>query len=202
VLLRQHTLPERALRVAQRIALNAELMGRMIGDLLDLTRGRLGGGIPITPAPIDLGPLGRRVLSELEVAHPARPLRLEARGDLQGEWDPDRLAQVIGNLLKNAVDYSPADTPITLALQDEGTHVRIEVRNQGEPIPPELLPVLFEPFRRGEGRGRAATSGLGLGLYIVQQIATAHGGNVEARSTREAGTVFTVRLPRVAPRRT
>jgi PAS domain S-box-containing protein len=200
MLLREETLSERALRSAQRIALNAELMGRMIGDLLDLTRGRLGGGIPISPGPVDLGPLGRRVLSELEVAHPARELRLETRGDLQGEWDQDRLAQLLGNLLRNALDYSPEDTPVMLALQDEGTHVRIEVRNRGEPIPAELLPVLFEPFRRGQLRGNRSTSGLGLGLYIVQQIASAHGGTIEARSTREEGTVLTVRLPRSPPR--
>jgi PAS domain S-box-containing protein len=201
LLLHQETLPERALRLAQRISLNAEQMARMIGDLLDLTRGRLGGGIPISPAPCDLGPLGRRVVSELEVAHPARELWLEARGDLQGEWDQDRLAQLLGNLLRNAVDYSPEGTPITLALHGEGEQVRLEVRNQGEPISAELLPDLFEPFRRGQARGSSATSGLGLGLYIVQQIAAAHGGGVEARSTREEGTVFTVRLPRVPPPR-
>jgi signal transduction histidine kinase len=201
LLLRQETLPERALRLAQRISLNAEQMARMIGDLLDLTRGRLGGGIPIAPAPCDLGSLGRRVVSELEVAHPARELRLEARGDLRGEWDQDRLAQLLGNLLRNAVEYSPEGTPITLALQGEGAQVRLEVRNQGEPIPEELQPGLFEPFRRGETRGSSSTSGLGLGLYIVQQIAAAHGGGVEVRSTREEGTVFTVRLPRVATRR-
>ncbi|MGZ3460868.1 MAG: PAS domain-containing sensor histidine kinase, partial [Archangium sp.] len=201
LLLRQEALPERALRLAQRISLNAELMGRMIGDLLDLTRGRLGGGIPISPAPTDLGLLGRRVLSELEVAHPARELRLEARGDLRGEWDPDRLAQLLGNLLKNAVDYSPEDTPVTLSLQDEGVQVRIDVRNQGEPLPAALLPDLFEPFRRGGSRGSRPSSGLGLGLYIVQQITLAHGGTVEVRSTREEGTVFSVWLPRAAPRR-
>ncbi|WP_160174492.1 PAS domain-containing protein [Archangium violaceum] len=201
MLLRQEALPERALRLAQRISLNAEQMTRMIGDLLDLTRGRLGGGIPISPAPCDLGPLGRRVVSELEVAHPARELRLEARGDLRGEWDQDRLAQLLGNLLRNAVDYSPEGTPITLALDGEGARVRLEVRNLGEPIPAEALPGLFEPFRRGQTRGSGSTSGLGLGLYIVQQIATAHGGGVEVRSTREEGTVFTVQLPRVVPRR-
>jgi PAS domain S-box-containing protein len=201
LLLRQETLPERALRLAQRIALNSELMGRMIGDLLDLTRGRLGGGIPISPAPTDLGPLSRRVVGEVEVAHPSRELRLEARGDLRGEWDADRLGQLLGNLLKNAVDYSPEDSPVTLAVHDEGERVRIEVRNQGEPIPATLLPDLFEPFRRGAARGSRPFSGLGLGLYIVEQIATAHGGSVEARSTREEGTVFTVRLPRTSPRR-
>ncbi|WP_257457419.1 PAS domain-containing protein [Archangium lipolyticum] len=201
MLLRQETLPERALRLSQRITLNAELMGRMIGDLLDLTRGRLGGGIPIAPAPVDLGLLGRRVLGELEVTHPARELRLEARGDLQGEWDQDRLAQLLGNLLRNALDYSPEDTPVTLTLQDEGPSIRIEVGNRGEPIPVELLPALFEPFRRGELRGHRRSSGLGLGLYIVQQIALAHAGTIEARSTREEGTVFTVRLPRLVPQR-
>ncbi|QRK12197.1 PAS domain-containing protein [Archangium violaceum] len=200
LLLRQETLPERALRLAQRIALNAESMTRMIEDLLDLTRGRLGGGIPITPTATDLEQLGRRVVGEVEVAHPARELRLKVRGDLHGEWDPDRLAQLLGNLLKNALDYSPQETPVTLSLHDEGEHVRLEVHNAGEPIPAELLPDLFEPFRRGMARGRSP-SGLGLGLFIVQQITAAHEGTVDVRSTREEGTTFTVRLPRAAPPR-
>ena len=107
----------------------------------------------------------------------------------------------LSGMIKNALDYSREGTPVTLSLQDEGERVRLEVGNRGEPIPAELLPLLFEPFRRGGSRAGSASSGLGLGLFIVQQIATAHGGTVEVRSSREEGTVFTVRLPRMAPRR-
>jgi signal transduction histidine kinase len=169
----------------------------MIGDLLDFTRGRLGGGIPITPGLTHLGQLCRRLLDEMKALHPTRELVLRSDGDLQAEMDPDRVAQLVGNLVKNALDYSPAGTPVTLGLHGEETAVRLEVHNQGPPIPAEVLPVLFEPFRRGRRGEKSSHSGLGLGLFIVQQIAASHGGSVEARSTQEEGTTFIVRLPRV-----
>jgi signal transduction histidine kinase len=199
VLLREEELPPRALKTAGRISQSAERMARMIGDLLDFTRGRLGGGIPITRQAVELGALCRPVLDELKVARPERELRLRVMGDLHGEWDGDRLAQLVGNLVKNALDYSPAEHPVTVTLRDEGAWVRLEVHNLGEPIAPESLPELFEPFRRGMRKDESAQgSGLGLGLFIAHQIALAHGGTLEARSTREEGTTFTVRMPRRA----
>ena len=138
------------------------------------------------------------MLEELETGHPRRELRLAASGDFRGEWDPDRLAQLLGNLGKNALDYSPEDSPVDFVLRDEGTAVRVEIHNRGSPIPAELLPRIFEPFRRASDEGHP-TSGLGLGLFIVQQIVHSHGGRVEARSTPETGTTFTVWLPRAAP---
>jgi signal transduction histidine kinase len=173
-------------------------MARMIADLLDFTRGRLGGGIPIAPQSAHLRRICQHALEELEAGHPERHLRLEAEGDFQGEWDPDRLAQVVGNLGKNALDYSPEGTPVEFTLRDEGDTVRLEVHNQGAPIPAEHLPHLFEPFRRGSLEERDSPSGLGLGLYIVQQIIQAHGGTIEVRSNAADGTTFTVRLPRRA----
>lgn len=201
VLLREEELPARARKMAGRISQSAERMGRMISDLLDFTRGRLGGGIPLMRRPGDLRLICRPVLEELGLGGPGSPLRLSTEGDLQGEWDADRLAQLVGNLVKNALDYSPPGSPVTVALSDEGPWIRLEVHNHGEPIPADVLPQLFEPFRRGmrQHEEEAQHSGLGLGLFIAQQLTLAHGGTLEALSTREEGTTFRVRLPRAAP---
>jgi signal transduction histidine kinase len=119
-------------------------------------------------------------------------------GDLRGEWDADRLSQLLINLGKNALDYSPEESRVRFSLHGGEDFVRLEVHNEGPPIPPERLGSIFEPFRRfaGESQSPTSTSGLGLGLYIVEQIVRAHGGRVGVRSTQEEGTTFTVHLPR------
>jgi PAS domain S-box-containing protein len=195
-LMRSEDLSPRHLKPMRRIITSAERMARMISELLDFTRGRLGGGIPVSPQGLNLRHLVRHVLEELEAGHPGRELRLEAEGDFRGEWDPDRLAQVIGNLGKNALDYSPEGTPVRFTLCDEGEIVVLEVNNAGPPIPAELLPTIFEPFRRLARDSLHPASGLGLGLYIVAQIVRGHGGTLSVRSNAEEGTTFTVRLPR------
>jgi len=169
--------------------------------LLDFTRGRLGQGIPVQRRPVGLRELVRQVVEELEAIHPGRELRLEVEGALQGEWDGDRLAQVLGNLGKNALDYSPADTPVRFRLRDEGEGVRVEVHNEGPPIPEAQRASIFEPFQRfaQEEASPRATSGLGLGLFIVQQIVRAHGGTIEVRSREQEGTTFSLWLPRHSP---
>jgi signal transduction histidine kinase len=200
VMLRDEELPARSRKTAGRIAQSAERMGRMISDLLDFTRGRLGGGIPLTRRPGDLRLICRPVLEELGMGSPGSPLRLSTEGDFRGEWDADRLAQLVGNLVKNALDYSRKDSPVTVALYDEDPWIRLEVHNHGEPIPADVLPRLFEPFRRGMHEEEDTQhSGLGLGLFIAQQITLAHGGTLEAHSTQADGTTFRVRLPRAAP---
>ncbi|HEX5745994.1 MAG TPA: PAS domain-containing protein [Archangium sp.] len=195
-LMRSDCVVKQHLKAVRRITTSTERMVRMISELLDFTRGRLGGGIPITPRPANLRHLCRHVLEELEAVHLDRELRLRAQGDFQGAWDPDRLAQLLGNLGKNALDYSPADTPVDFSLHDEGGTLRVEVHNAGPPIPRELLAGIFEPFRRAVRGDAHPTSGLGLGLFIVREIARAHGGSVEVRSSENDGTTFTVRLPR------
>ncbi len=187
---------DRQLRAIQRIARSADRMGRMIAELLDFTRGRLGGGIPLMRRSANLRHICRHVVEELEASHPGRELRLKAEGQFQGEWDPDRLAQLVGNLGKNALDYSPEGTPVELTLHDEGHTLVLEVHNMGVPIPADRIPHLFEPFRRANPDESRPSSGLGLGLYIVQQIVQAHGGTIGVRSTGADGTTFSVRLPR------
>lgn len=192
-LLHSGALDDRQGRAVARIARSAAGMERMIRDLLDFTRVRLGGGFPLQPAPTHLDRLCAEVLEELEVAHPTRELRHRLLGGRAGAWDRHRLAQVVSNLVGNALQYSPEHTPVTVTTYPDGEHMVLEVHNQGRPIPADLLPHIFEPFRRGSAApGR---QGLGLGLYIAREIVHAHGGTVTARTSEEEGTTFTVRLP-------
>jgi signal transduction histidine kinase len=105
---------------------------------------------------------------------------------------------VVGNLVSNALHHGRPDTPVRVEVRDAGSEVLLSVHNEGEPIPAELTATLFQPFRRGT-TGKAATRSVGLGLYIVRQVAHALGGEVEVRSLEGEGTTFTVRLPRGAP---
>ncbi len=194
VLLRRGGLGGPEQRTLQRIATSTDKMGRMIADILDFTRGRLGEGIPVSPQPANLHDIARHAVDELAAAHPGRRLELHTQGSGTGEFDPDRMSQVVTNLVSNALTHGTPEAPIRITLKEEGVGLALEVWNESAPIPPELLPTLFEPFRQGEVRKRSG--GLGLGLYIVSQVVKAHGGTVTARSTAGEGTTFTVHLPR------
>ncbi len=199
-LTRHGGLGESQQRAAARILTSARRMERMIRDLLDFTRSRHRGGIPVAPQPADLRAIARAVLDEVHASQPDREVRLDVKGDARGEWDPDRLAQVVSNLVVNALDYSPEETPVDVTVRGDDATVVVAVHNQGPPIAPEVRAILFDPFRRGK---RASTSGrasrgLGLGLFIVEQIVRAHGGAITVASD-EHGTTFSVSLPRRAP---
>jgi PAS domain S-box-containing protein len=188
--------PEDAQRTLKRVQASAERATRLIRDLLDLTRARLGGGLDIDLREADLRTIADQAIDELRAAHPGRELRLVHAGWTGGTFDADRLAQLIGNLVSNALRHGPAGLPITVSVSGEADLVRLEVHNQGEPIAPERIPSLFRAWERGShGAGR---EGFGLGLYIVDRIADAHGGRVEVRSSAEEGTTFAVILPRHA----
>ena len=195
MLLTSDQLQPRLAVLAGRIVVNAERMTRLIADLLDLTRGRLGGGIPITPAPANLRAIVRAAIETIEATHPDRHIVTEARGNLEGLWDPDRLGQVIGNLVSNALDHGDATSPVRIDLAEEGNDIAIRVQNAGSPIACEDLPHIFEAFRRGQG---GDSMGLGLGLYIANEIIRAHGGRVDVTSTAQEGTTFKIILPRQA----
>jgi signal transduction histidine kinase len=173
-------------------------MSRMIDDVLDLTRSRLGNGIPVFPRRTDIGAVSRTVIEELRAAHRQCELRWDADRAVNpwGMWDPDRLAQVVSNLVGNAITYGCAEGPVSVKLVDEDQAVTLEVHNAGEPIPAELIPVVFDPFRRGAHEDAPRGEGLGLGLFIANQIVLAHGGSIGVRSSVQEGTCFTVRLPR------
>jgi signal transduction histidine kinase len=185
-------------RALERIVRSAGRMERMIAQLLDLTRLRVGQGIAVAPAPADLGALARSVVEGVREAAPGAELRLEVDGDGALEGDPDRLEQVLENLVGNAVQHGAPGVPVDVRLdgRDAG-RVRLEVRNGGA-MPPDLLGSLFEPFRT-RGATRSSRAGLGLGLYISRRLVEAHGGALEVRSSEHEGTAFTVTLPRRAP---
>jgi signal transduction histidine kinase len=180
-------------RLLSRIESSAERMGRMIDQLLDFTRLRAAGGLTLERRALDLAELSRRVVDELELAHPERRLRVEAQGDTCGEWDADRLAQVLSNLVGNAIAHGGVEQPVEVHLRGGEAAVTLAVHNGGEPIPEGFRPLLFDPFRRPRGGNR---SGLGLGLFITSQIVAAHGGDIAVASTDGSGTTFTVTLPR------
>jgi signal transduction histidine kinase len=192
-----------AVGLAEQIATNTQVMARMIADLLDYTRTRLGAGMPVEPAPMDLGVLGRELFEQFRTAHPEREFRFAATGDLRGAWDADRLRQGISNLLGNAVQHGAADAPVELSLAGEDPSVVVVVVHNGGPlIPPGELPKIFDPLVRGSGAERPKANRLGsigLGLYIAREIARSHGGGIEVTSTEQAGTAFTVHLPRRRP---
>jgi two-component system sensor histidine kinase/response regulator len=179
---------------AERMLSSGKRMSRMIEDMLDLARARLAGGIPLKREQADLGDLVSRVVQEHQAAVPERRIEVFKDGDLRGSWDPDRLSQVASNLLGNAIQHGDATTPIEVRLA--GIHperVTLSVANGGA-IPEEQRSSLFDPFRGGQ-RQPGRNQGLGLGLYIVQQIAQAHGGTVSVDSGANR-TVFTVQVPR------
>jgi PAS domain S-box-containing protein len=200
-LLRQEELSERQAKGLARISAATERATRMIRDLLDFTRARLGGGILIEHKPLDLHAHCRQVVEEVRLAHPDREVEVVRSGEGTGEWDGDRLAQVITNLVNNAIAYSPPGTSVRVETRGEDGTVLLRVHNTGRPIPPELLPHLFEPMTRGRPGGDTASRSIGLGLFIVANIVHAHGGTVEVLSEAAAGTTFTVRLPRRASER-
>ncbi|MCP3139776.1 hybrid sensor histidine kinase/response regulator [Pyxidicoccus xibeiensis] len=181
----------------ERVARGGERIQQIVDLLLDFTRARLGGGIPVVPRAGDLNELCRRVVDELHVTRPGRAIRCDfARDCLHGTWDLERMAQVVANLLDNALKYSPEGSAVRLSTWEKGDSVYVEVHNAGAPIPPELLPHLFEPFRRGEGSEVTARESLGLGLYIADSIVQAHRGALGVHSSEEEGTSFRVCLPR------
>jgi PAS domain S-box-containing protein len=201
LLRRGDSLDERTLRAAGRIQSSADSALKLTHDLLDFTRARLGGAIPVHPEPVDVHRLVREAADEVQAAFPDRHVELRQSGPGDGEWDPGRLAQVVKNLLVNALKYSPPDSPVRVCSRgvDAGA-VEFDVQNEGPPIPAEELPHLFEPMRRGRGVDGQGVDGqgggVGLGLFIVDRLVQAHGGRVSATSSAEAGTKFVVRLPR------
>jgi PAS domain S-box-containing protein len=187
-------LPEAVREKIAVIGRAADRMSEIIETLLDLARVRGQGGFPVTRVPTDLGEITRGVASELAAAFPNRALQVDARGDLEGRWDPARVGQAISNLLANALEHGDPGRPVGLSVDGWGGAVVVKVKNDGPPIPSDLQPLLFEPFSRGS----TSRHGLGLGLFIVKEIAAAHGGSIDVESSAETGTVFTLVLPRAA----
>jgi len=178
---------------AARLIRSGAHLQALLDDLVDFNRTNLGLGISIVPSAMDLGAICGQELEQLRVAYPDSPLQLEVVGDCRGSWDGKRVQQLLGNLVVNAIHYGVPDGPVRVAVVGRETDVHIEVSNNGPAIDGETLVELFEPLKRGTAN--KPHPGLGLGLYIVREIAKGHGGTAEARSD-DRETVFAVRLPR------
>lgn len=166
----------------------------LIRDLMDFTQARLGGRIPLQRRHLPLRAVLEPILDQMDVEHPDRIVS-DVPAELAGAWDPARVGQAVQNLLTNAVQYSEEGTPVRMTAGQEGQEVWLAVHNAGTPIPPELHATIFEPMRRSDATRNSATRNLGMGLYIAEQIARAHGGRVTVTSAADAGTRFTLWLP-------
>jgi signal transduction histidine kinase len=195
LLARSGQLDEENTRTASQMLGFAKVMTGMIDDLLDFTRTRLGGEMPVSTTPTDLQNLCRDVLDEFRAAYPHRSLRFDSVGCTSGEWDAARLRQVVSNLVSNAIQYGGDSTPVEVSARGDEADVLLVVKNQGFPIPQSALPTIFDPFVRAPEGASKHRRGVGLGLYIARQIVIAHDGTIAVTSD-ETGTVFTVLLPR------
>jgi signal transduction histidine kinase len=181
--------------LAARILTSGQRMNRLIEDLLDLARARLAGGIPLQRAGANLSEVVDAVVHEVRIAHPDVAIELSCDGDPYGEWDVNRVQQIVSNLVSNAVQHGDRSVPIAVRIDGTGANrVELSVANGGV-IPPDVLPSLFDPFRANRQR---ASEGLGLGLFIARQVAEAHQGRISVESRASTGTVLTVSLPRRA----
>ncbi len=190
---------------------NADEMLQLVSDLIDFSSSGLGRAMPLNPAPFNLEQLCWEVLESFRTAHPGRKLCLQRDGDVNGIWDAGRIRQVVSNLVGNAIQHGPIEGTINLSIttngmgpevDHEGQMVVLSVHNGGEPIPAEYLPTIFDPLKRYatmEPTSQRNQGSVGLGLYIVREIAIATGGKVMVTSTAHEGTTFTVHLPRVPP---
>jgi signal transduction histidine kinase len=184
--------PERAAEIGIAMQSSVKRMARLINDLLDFARGRLGGGLALNYDKEPLAPSLEQVVEELRAGHPDCVIETQFVITRDIKRDSSRIAQLLSNLLGNAVKYGTPNTPISVRGTTEQGEFELSVTNKGAPIPPAVIDRLFLPFYRGDAQ--ATMQGLGLGLYIVSQIATAHGGRVDAESNADL-TRFTFRMP-------
>ena len=189
------------LKTASRILNAGTRMDSLISDLVDFTRTRLGSGIPVARADMDMETICRQTVDEIAAYHPRCNVHFKASGELHGKWDAGRIGQLLSNLVGNAVQHGAADVPIDVTLRGQVETVVMTVHNKGERIPKAHLRDIFDPFKQLEPGTSKRTDGrsVGLGLYIVEAIVKAHQGTIEVEST-EHGTTFKVHLPRTLPK--
>ena len=184
---------EQTTRIAQGMLASGRRMNRMINDLLDVVRARLGGGIVLQCQRCDLGVIVEAVVLEQQTARPEHRIEVHSSGGLVGHWDDGRLGQVASNLIGNALQHGEPGKPVVLTLDGTSrSQVVLTVENHGT-IPSALRESLFDPFR---GERQDARGGLGLGLYITREIVEAHGGTVTLSPSAPDTTIFCVSLPR------
>lgn len=189
--------PAKVSAMADRLLSSSQRMGRMIEDLLDVTRIRHAGGLALQLGPANMQAIVQRTLDELQTSFPDRAIESVLQGNLAGVWDGERLCQVVTNIVGNAIHHGVPDRPVQVTVDGtQASHVTVAVSNGGT-IAPDLLPHLFDPFR-GRERAPGRQQGLGLGLFIAHQIVQAHRGHIDVHS-QDGTTRFSVELPRVSP---
>jgi signal transduction histidine kinase len=175
-------------------------MDAMIKDLLEYAAGQLGRKIPVNPVATNMGIICQAALDEVQSAYPKAVFNFEVMGNLEGYFDLARFQQVLSNLLNNAIKHSRLGTPVTLSARSESETIMVEVKNFGNPIPPESLQVILNPLvqvssNKSESNSHQSTS-FGLGLFIAKEIVEGHNGTIEVSSLETEGTIFMVRLPK------
>jgi signal transduction histidine kinase len=185
-------------RLASQIVTTTERATQILNDLLDITRGAFGVDIPTAKAPMDMGQLGLQLAEEMRTASDARVIEINVAGETSGDWDKARMGQMLSNLIGNALQYSPEHSPVRVTIAGQEDDVLISVHNEGDPIPPSKINLIFDSFTRAQAGEieREGAMNLGLGLYIVKRIVLAHKGDIGVVSTAAAGTTITIRLPR------
>ncbi|HEX2541814.1 MAG TPA: sensor histidine kinase [Caldimonas sp.] len=195
--------PDAREKAAARVSRSVGTMTRLIEDLLDYTRSRLGAGIPIERARCDVASLCREALDSIQASYPEHRFALSVSGDLSADIDAAKLDQALGNLLANAAQHGETSGQVGLDASGSADAIVLKISNRGSPIPPDALRSVFEPLTQlpnpsREPDERSQTS-MGLGLFIVREIVNGHLGAVTVESSFEHGTVFTVKLPKSGP---
>lgn len=191
-LLRRDTTSEKTLRVLEMMETSVNRMADLIDDVMDFARGRLGSGISAQRRVAPLEPVLRQVVAELKIAQPGRDFVCDLAVTEPVSFDEGRIAQLVSNLLGNAITHGDPRSPVGLAASTADGWLTLSVSNAGEPIPAAAMERLFQPFFRGEVR--ESRQGLGLGLHIASEIARAHGGDLRVHSD-DAETRFTLTMP-------
>ncbi len=190
--------PDRYAHFASQILVCVGRMSHMIADLMELTRVRLGAGILVRPTHTSMRRICTNVIEEMKAIFPKRAFLLNCDNETPGEWDEARMSQVLSNLLGNAIQHGDVMSPVTVTVKDDGDGTEISVHNMGTPIPPKMIPKVFDCLFQGPSDQRQAddnSTSLGLGLYIAKEIVVAHGGTIEVQSSDADGTTFVARLP-------
>ncbi|MGC2087050.1 MAG: sensor histidine kinase [Bradyrhizobium sp.] len=190
--------PKQARMVAEMVR-TTDRATRILNDLLDLTRSSFGTDIPVEKSETDMVTLCQEIADELRGINPSQTIEVTHQGDPTGLWDAARMGQVLSNLMGNAIQYSDASMPVSVAISGiDSATVVVTVHNFGPPIPPESQKIIFQSWMRGQEVKVTAEHGthLGLGLYIARLIVEAHGGEISVASKQKSGTTFTLRLPR------
>jgi signal transduction histidine kinase len=200
-LMQANDIPPKYVLVATRMFNSAKRMSKLINDLIDFTRTHLGPGIPIRVKQGSLVAVCEEVVNELRTFHPEQQIDLHVPPQLDAIFDESRIAQVLSNLIGNAIQYGSPDVPVTVRVTSLDGDVVIAVNNRGKTIAPDKLSSIFDPMVRiaanAANTDYTERTSLGIGLFISREIVHAHGGQIALASTGAGGTTFTVTMPRL-----